>query len=113
MVRSNFGGELSKMSMTYLRVSGNASGSVNLPMPIKAAPTTKRRYGLRNPANLKITDFENFSTSGFIHIPQAQMKNGVRCRVENSALWESNGHALPRPLNTREILGVRGLSALI
>src|ERR1700735_4135999 len=70
MVRSNFGGELSKISMTYLRVSGNASGSVNLPMPIKAAPTTKRRYGLRNPANLKITDFENFSTSGFIQVPQ-------------------------------------------
>ncbi len=73
--------------MTYLKASGNASGSVNLPTPINAAPTTKRRYGLTNPANLKITDFENFSTSGFIQILQEipQMNRG-RCRGEKLGL---------------------------
>src|SRR5258708_22113660 len=67
---SNFGGEVTKPSMTYLKANGNASGSVNLPMPIRAAPTTKRRYGLTNPTNLKITDLEIFTSSGFIENPQ-------------------------------------------
>src|SRR5271170_803711 len=74
---SNFGGDVNRTSITYLKTSGNASGSVNLPMPIKAAPTTNRRYGLRNWTNLKITDLEIFSATEFITIILREMAMGA------------------------------------
>src|SRR5580704_2493660 len=77
---SNFGGDVNRTSITYLKTSGNASGSVNLPMPIKAAPTTSRRYGRRNRTNLKITDLEILSATEFIKIPVRQM--GIQAAEE-------------------------------
>src|SRR5215469_4902162 len=70
MTRSNFGGVVSRTSITYLKASGKASGNVNLPTPITAAPTTNRKWGRRNPTNLKITDLENFTSSCSTQFPK-------------------------------------------
>src|ERR1700722_16351981 len=95
---SNFGGEVNKTSMTYLNASGNARGRVNLPTPIKAAPATKRKYGRRHPANLKITDLEKFSSCAFIQfLNKFQGGTCARAGRKRGLDGESNLHARRRP----------------
>src|ERR1700737_3169604 len=56
-----FEGDPSRTSITYLKPRGKASGSVNFPIPISAAPTTNRKWGLTQERNLMRGEPETFT----------------------------------------------------
>ena len=67
-IPSSFGRAASRTSMTYLKASGNASGRVNLPIPVNAAPATSPRCGLTNDRNLRTGEREALTSFEFIKL---------------------------------------------
>ena len=67
-IPSSFGCEDSRTSMTYLKASGKASGRVNLPTPVSAAPTTSARWGRTNDKNLISGERELLTPFEFIEL---------------------------------------------
>src|SRR5215469_1847998 len=105
MMRSNLDGVVSRTSITYLKASGKASGNVNLPTPITAAPTTNRKWGRRNPTNLKITDLENFTSSCSTQFPKRCLSVQVHDAGARACNFQkSNPRARIRLMFSRQIL---------